>query len=60
MQTTTVTLVVVQATQPGFNLTATPSSRTITEEDSAEYTIFISRSGPFTGPGLAVGERLPA
>jgi hypothetical protein len=59
-QTTTLTLTVTQATQPGFSLAGAPSSRWVTESDSAAFTILIARSGGFTGAVTMSASGLPA
>ena len=37
------------AAQPGFNLTVTPSSRTISQDDSTSYSVSITRLNGFSG-----------
>lgn len=47
--TTAVTLVVQQAAQPNFTLTASPTSRTISPDDQASYDVTVSRANGFSG-----------
>jgi uncharacterized membrane protein len=58
-KTTTVSLTVTPATQPGYTLVGTPSSRWVTESDSASYTMIITRNGGFTGPVALAASGLP-
>jgi hypothetical protein len=46
---TTVTLVVNSAPTPNFSISASPSSRTITQGNSTSYTATVTPSGGFTG-----------
>jgi hypothetical protein len=48
--TTSITLVVQQASQPNFTLTASPTTRTITPNDQATYSLSVSRVNGFSGP----------
>jgi len=48
-RSTTARLVVASATQPNFALTASPSSVTISDDDTANHQLGIARNGGFSG-----------